>query len=127
MTRSSGRSPDGRPRLPRPGAIDRHIGARIRQRREQLGLSQQELAELVGVSVPTLGRYEEGSLRIGAARLGAVSKALKTTIPYFFEDVPPLDEYDTEARAAQAQEVHTKDQIVKDQIVSNETLEIVRL
>jgi transcriptional regulator with XRE-family HTH domain len=82
---------------------------------------------LVGVSVPTVGRYEEGSLRIGAARLGAVSKALKTTIPYFFEDVPPLDEYDTEARAAQAQEVHTKDQIVKDQIVSNETLEIVRL
>src|SRR3954453_13342197 len=71
----------------RPGAqdIDRHVGARVRERRIMLGLTQQELAGLVGITYQQAHKYEKGLNRIAAGRLHALARALGVEPGYFFE------------------------------------------
>ena len=82
MLRSS-RAADVQARRGRPRAqdIDRHIGARIRERRIALGLTQQQLAELIGTTYQQAHKYEKGINRIAAGRL----HALAVEPGYFFE------------------------------------------
>ncbi len=70
---------------PRP--VDVHVGSRIRLRRIELGLSQTELADKVGVSFQQLQKYENGKNRVSASRLYAISQKLKSPIAWFFEGV----------------------------------------
>jgi len=76
---------------PRPRAqdIDRIVGARMRERRMLLGLTQQQMAELIGVTYQQAHKYETGINRISAGRLYQISQALGVDISYFFEDVDP--------------------------------------
>lgn len=71
--------------------LDRLIGARIRSQREQIGLSQQQLARKLEVSFQQLQKYENGSNRVSAARLMEVSEILGSPITSFFDqaDVAP--------------------------------------
>jgi len=68
-----------------PTSIDVHVGARVKQRREQLDISQEALAANLGVTFQQIQKYERGANRISAGRLFELAKALDTTIPYFFE------------------------------------------
>jgi len=68
-----------------PNAIDREIGRRIKAKRLLLGHNQQFLAETIGVSYQQVQKYENGTDRVGASRLFAISKALDVPIAYFFE------------------------------------------
>jgi transcriptional regulator with XRE-family HTH domain len=68
-----------------PNAIDREIGKRIKARRLLLGHNQQLLAETIGVSYQQVQKYENGTDRVGASRLFAISRALDVPISYFFE------------------------------------------
>ncbi|QXM25786.1 helix-turn-helix domain-containing protein [Elioraea tepida] len=84
--REPGRVPqEGRRHTPKPGAIDRHVGARIRERRLMLGLSQQELAEAIGVTYQQAHKYERGLNRIAAGRLYEIAHALGVPISWFFD------------------------------------------
>ena len=65
--------------------IDRHVGARMRERRIMLGLTQQELAELIGVTYQQAHKYEKGVNRISAGWLHALARALGVDIGYFYE------------------------------------------
>jgi len=65
--------------------IDHHIAARVRERRTMLGLTQQQLAGLVGVSWQQLHKYEKGSDRISAGRLPALARALGVDVGYLYE------------------------------------------
>jgi transcriptional regulator with XRE-family HTH domain len=65
--------------------VDRHVGERIRQRRLGLCISQQELAELIGVSNQQAHKYEKGINRITAGRLYVFAQALAVDIAFFFE------------------------------------------
>lgn len=65
--------------------IDRHIGVRMRERRHILGLSQLQLARLVGTTHQQTHKYEIGSNRVPAARLHAIARALGVPVDYFFE------------------------------------------
>jgi len=65
--------------------VDRHLGARLRERRIALGLSQQELAGKAGISHRQAHGYEAGAERIGAGRLFALARALGVEVGYFFE------------------------------------------
>jgi len=65
--------------------IDQHVGARLRLRRTMLGLSQEKVAEAVGVTFQQLQKYETGQNRISASRLHAVAKLLDVAIPFFYE------------------------------------------
>ena len=68
-----------------PTKIDKHVSERLRDRRSKLGLTQQELAERVGVSFQQFQKYENGDNRISAGRLFQLAVALDISIPYFFE------------------------------------------
>ena len=69
--------------------VDRYVSLRIRQRRIMLGLTQQQTAELIGVTYQQAHKYETGINRISAGRLYQIARALGVDISYFFEDVDP--------------------------------------
>ena len=73
---------------PRPRAqdIDRIVGARMRERRILLGLTQQQMAELIGVTYQQAHKYEKGINRIAAGRLSRIATALGVEIGFFFEN-----------------------------------------
>lgn len=71
-----------------PDAIDRHVGARIRLRRNMLGVSQEKLAEGLGLTFQQVQKYEKGTNRVGASRLQHIAAILDTPINYFFEEAP---------------------------------------
>src|ERR1700751_3532290 len=65
--------------------IDRHVGARIRERRIMLGLTQQQLADLIGVTYQQAHKYERGINRVSAGRLFEISHVLSVPVSYFFD------------------------------------------
>jgi transcriptional regulator with XRE-family HTH domain len=71
----------------RAAAMDNHVGARIRERRSMLGMSQQQLAAAIGVTYQQAHKYERGLNRISAGRLHAIATALGVKVGFFFEGV----------------------------------------
>ncbi len=72
-----------------PNPIDIHVGARVRLRRNQLGLTLMTLAKAVGVTYQQLQKYERGVNRVGASRLFNLGRALDVPGSFFFEDLSP--------------------------------------
>ncbi len=70
------------------GPIDVHVGARVRQRRTLLGMTQTNLSDAIGVSYQQMQKYERGMNRIGASRLFDLSRVLDVSIQYFFDEMP---------------------------------------
>ncbi|WP_404422334.1 helix-turn-helix domain-containing protein [Thalassospira australica] len=64
---------------------DRYVGQRIRERRIMLGLSQQQMADLIGVTYQQAHKYERGINRISAGRLYEISQVLGVPVSYFYE------------------------------------------
>ncbi|MEM6490116.1 MAG: helix-turn-helix transcriptional regulator [Pseudomonadota bacterium] len=77
--------------------VDVHVGQRVRQRRWMVGMTQQQLAEKVGIKFQQIQKYETGANRISASRLWDVAAALEVPVSFFFEG---LDSSMEEARAA---------------------------
>lgn len=72
--------------------MDAFVGARIRVRRVMIGMSQERLAQLLGITFQQVQKYEKGANRVGASRLQAISTALGVPISFFFEQGDgPLD------------------------------------
>jgi transcriptional regulator with XRE-family HTH domain len=69
----------------RAQVIDHHIAARLRQRRIMLGLTQQQVAEMVGITYQQAHKYETGANRISVGRLHALARALEVDVGYFYE------------------------------------------
>src|SRR5271169_4277288 len=67
--------------------IDDHVGARIRERRVMLGLTQQKLAEMIGVTYQQAHKYERGVNRVSAGRLYEIARILNAPIAYFYEGI----------------------------------------
>lgn len=76
-------------RKPTPLAVNRHVAHKVRLRRQAWGLTQQELANLVGVTYQQLHKYERGINLISAGRLHAIAVALSTDVASFFEHSEP--------------------------------------
>lgn len=74
--------PEGRSRA---HDVDLHVSLRIRQRRITLGLTQQQMADLIGVTYQQAHKYETGVNRISAGRLYHIARALGVDVNYFFE------------------------------------------
>src|ERR1700681_49195 len=68
-------------------AIDNHVGGRIRDRRIMLGLTQQQLADLIGVTYQQAHKYERGINRVSAGRLFQIARALSVPVGTFFEGI----------------------------------------
>lgn len=69
-----------------PDPTDLHVGGRLRQRRLLVGMTQEKLADAVGVSFQMVQKYEKGACRVGASRLLQISKALGVPVAYFFDE-----------------------------------------
>jgi transcriptional regulator with XRE-family HTH domain len=71
-----------------PHLTDKHVGNRLRLRRLMLGMSQEKLADQLGITFQQVQKYEKGTNRITAGRLHQVSQVLGVPVSYFFEQVP---------------------------------------
>ncbi|HEY1301765.1 MAG TPA: helix-turn-helix transcriptional regulator [Stellaceae bacterium] len=71
--------------------IDRHVGARVRERRIMLGLTQQQLADLIGVTYQQAHKYERAINRISAGRLFEIAQVLSVPVSYFFDGLAADD------------------------------------
>lgn len=65
--------------------VDVHVGQRVRQRRWMVGMTQQALAERVGIKFQQIQKYETGTNRISASRLWDIAAALEVPVSFFFE------------------------------------------
>ena len=65
--------------------VDVHVGKRIRQRRWLVGMTQQKLAECVGIKFQQIQKYETGANRVSASRLWDIADALDVDVAFFFE------------------------------------------
>ena len=65
--------------------IDRHVGARVRERRIMLGFSQQQLAQMIGVTYQQAHKYERAINRVSAGRLFEIAQVLSVPVSYFFD------------------------------------------
>lgn len=70
-----------------PKQVDLHAGRRMRQRRWMLGMTQQQLADQIGVRSPQVQKYETAENRIGASRLWEIATVLEVPVTYFFEGI----------------------------------------
>jgi transcriptional regulator with XRE-family HTH domain len=69
--------------------IDRRLGQRLRARRLEIGLSQERLAEMLGLTFQQVQKYEKGINRIAASRLFDIANAVEVPVSYFFEGLSP--------------------------------------
>jgi len=65
--------------------VDVHVGKRIRHRRWLVGMTQQQLAEKVGIKFQQIQKYETGANRVSASRLWDISEAMDVPVNFFFE------------------------------------------
>ncbi len=109
------------------GSLDEHIGSRLKQRRSLLGMTQENLAESVGITFQQIQKYENGANRISAGRLFEFSKILNIPIGFFFEN------YLGQQNAAMGLSDNEQDPLSPDPLVKKdvlqekETLELIRV
>ena len=82
MAKSSTKPGPGRARAQ---DSDRHVGARMRERRIMLGLTQHQMAELIGVTYQQAHKYEKGINRVSGGRLFRIAQALGVEVGYFYD------------------------------------------
>ncbi len=75
-----------------PNPIDLHVGARIRMRRRLLGVSQERLAEALGLTFQQVQKYERGANRVSASKLYEIARTLQTPVTYFFDGLADAGE-----------------------------------
>lgn len=109
-------------RLPNP--VDLHVGARIRLRRRMQGVSQEKLADALGLTFQQVQKYERGANRVSASKLYEIAAALRAPVAYFFDGLadPTGDELDG-VRVAAASEEST----VHSFLMTPEGLELAKL
>lgn len=71
--------------------VDVHVGKRIRHRRWMVGMTQQQLGEVVGIKFQQIQKYETGMNRVSASRLWDIAAALDVSISFFFEGLDSDD------------------------------------
>ena len=73
--------------IAKPHPIDVHVGKRVKLQRKLLGMSQDRLADLLGVTCQQVLKYERGINRIGSSRLYELGLALNVPVSFFFNDM----------------------------------------
>ena len=75
-----------------PSAVDRHVGLRIRMRRRELGMSQERLAESIGLTFQQIQKYERAANRVSASKLWEIARVLRAPVSYFYEGLEGVDQ-----------------------------------
>ena len=72
-------------------SVDVHVGKRIRHRRWMIGMTQQQLADKVGIKFQQIQKYETGMNRVSASRLWDIARAVDVPVSFFFEGLSDAD------------------------------------
>lgn len=108
----------------KPSDIDLHVGGRVKERRMELGMSQQELGRMIGITFQQLQKNERGFNRLSASRLYETARALDVPVAYFFDGLTHT--FDAARRKAIAATVsHPLPSQVEDPAQKRETLDMV--
>lgn len=97
--------------------VDEHVGKRIRHRRWLVGVTQQQLAEKVGIKFQQIQKYETGANRVSASRLWDIAEALEADVSFFFAGMDQVEELPAESEA---------NAIPSDILNDKEALDLVR-
>lgn len=106
-----------------PTSIDEHIGQRMQLRRNMMGLSQKDLAQICGVTFQQIQKYEAAENRISASRLFDVSAALETPVSFFFSGLPGNMPEETRTNRS----MRVSEQKKEDPLGKNESLLLINL
>lgn len=121
-----------------PSAVDRHVGSRVRLRRQLLNMSQEKLGDELGVTFQQVQKYERGANRIGAGRLWTLARVLDVPVSFFYDGVaetlnqpgfsegdqtPIVDDFIQSADGVQLAQAFAR---VRDAKVRRRILELVR-
>lgn len=75
-----------------PNPVDLHVGGRVRMRRKLLGISQEQLADALGLTFQQVQKYERGANRVSASKLYEIAKTLQVPVAFFFDGlVDPVE------------------------------------
>lgn len=99
--------------------VDVHVGKRVRHRRWMVGMTQQQLGDIVGIKFQQIQKYETGMNRVSASRLWDIAQALDVSISFFFEG------FDGEETGAEAPAIGQAG-LRGDLLADKEALELVR-
>lgn len=95
--------------------VDVHVGKRVRHRRWLIGMTQQQLAEQVGIKFQQIQKYETGANRVSASRLWDIAEALDVPVSFFFEGLEEAHKEETD-----------KQMVPADLMGDKEALDLVR-
>lgn len=116
---SRGRTPAGK-----PNPVDIHVGSRVRLRRAALGMSQERLAEALGLTFQQVQKYESGANRISASRLWDIAQVLSVSVAHFFDHMPP--ELKEASPRHMVRAVAEPPEFADPMLTTPETMELVR-
>jgi transcriptional regulator with XRE-family HTH domain len=100
----------------RVDSIDEHVSKQLRQRRMLLGVSQQEVAKALGLSVQQIQKYETGENRLSSSKLYQIAKSLQAPVEYFFEGI---DSYGSSALAEEKNDFIFDDKNISEKEILN--------
>lgn len=118
--------------------IDVQVGNRVRIRRMLIGMSQERLGDLLGLTFQQVQKYEKGVNRIGAGRLFEVARILNVPVDFFYEGLstesqpgasegeaatPPVMEFVSSGEGLQLSLAFMK---IKDSKVRKRVLDLVK-
>jgi len=104
-----------------PNAVDLHVGGRVRMRRKMLNMSQEHLADALGLTFQQVQKYERGANRVSASKLYEIAKTLQVPVSFFFDGLadPVTNENDDVGAAA--------DRIVTEFLNTPEGMELAEM
>ncbi|NOD34626.1 MULTISPECIES: helix-turn-helix domain-containing protein [unclassified Ruegeria] len=82
--------------------VDVHVGKRVRHRRWLIGMTQQQLAQQVGIKFQQIQKYETGANRISASRLWDIAEALEVPVSFFFEGLEETQKSESDKKSVPA-------------------------
>ena len=106
----------------KPDPIDIHVGKRLKQRRLLLAMSQEKLADAIGITFQQIQKYENGSNRVGASRLFQIGQVLEAPVSYFFDEYSATSKRDVMLAQVAEETPHLK----SDLMSRKETLNLIR-
>ncbi|WP_439124686.1 helix-turn-helix domain-containing protein [Marivita sp.] len=98
--------------------VDVHVGKRVRHRRWLVGMTQQQLAEKVGIKFQQIQKYETGANRVSASRLWDIADALDVPVAFFFEGIEDAEQKEANTASTEA--------IPADLLGDKEALDLIR-
>lgn len=109
----------------RANSIDEYVGVQLRQRRALLGMSQEKLADQVGITFQQIQKYENGANRVSASRLYEFSKVLDIPVNFFFENYGSNENHAFAIGFGEGEQAGFEN--AEDVLKRKETLELIRV